>query len=69
MENISFDLNNIRLEISFKTYDELRSILSFCKKNNLSKINIPCKNTLKKEFLLNSIEISRKEMEEKENLL
>ena len=61
MENISFDLNNIRLEISFKTYDELRSILSFCKKNNLSKINIPCKNTLKKEFLLNSIKLSREE--------
>ena len=61
MENISFDLNNIRLEISFKTYDELRSILSFCKKNNLSRINIPCKNTLKKEFLLNSIKLSREE--------
>ncbi len=61
MENISFDLNNIRLEISFKTFDELRSILSFCKKNNLSKINIPCKNTLKKEFLLNSIKLSREE--------
>ncbi len=61
MENKSFDLNNIRLEISFKTYDELRSILSFCKKNNLSRINIPCKNTLKKEFLLNSIKLSREE--------
>ena len=61
MENISFDLNNIRLEISFKTYDELRSILYFCKENNLSKINIPCKNTLKKEFLLNSIKLSREE--------
>ena len=61
MENMSFDLNNIRLEISFKTYDELRSILYFCKENNLSKINIPCKNTLKKEFLLNSIKLSREE--------
>tara|TARA_B100000945_G_scaffold305641_1_gene292325 strand:- start:364 stop:1209 length:846 start_codon:yes stop_codon:yes gene_type:complete len=61
MENISFDLNNLRLEISFKTYDELRSILSFCKKNNLYRINIPCKNNLKKEFLLNSIKLSREE--------
>jgi hypothetical protein len=61
MKNISFDINNIRLEISFKTYDELRSILSFCKENNLSRINIPCKNTLKKEFLLNSIKLSREE--------
>ena len=61
MENISFDLNNLRLEISFKTYDELRSILSFCKKNNLYSINIPCKNNLKKEFLLNSIKLSREE--------
>ena len=61
MENISFDLNNLRLEISFKTYDELRSILSFCQKNNLYRINIPCKNNLKKEFLLNSIKLSREE--------
>ena len=61
MDNILFDLNNIRYEIYFKSYHELRSILSFYENNNLYRINIPCKNSLKKDFLLNSIKISRKE--------
>jgi len=61
MDNILFDLNNIRFEVSFKTFDELRSILSFCSKNNLYRINIPCKNNLKKDFLLDSIKIAREE--------
>tara|TARA_B100000945_G_scaffold140792_1_gene112805 strand:- start:320 stop:1165 length:846 start_codon:yes stop_codon:yes gene_type:complete len=61
MENILFNLNNIRFEISFKSYDELRTILVFFQKYNLNKINIPCKNSLKKDFLLNSIKISREE--------
>ena len=60
IENI-FDLSSIRIEISFKSYEELRSLLSFYQKNSLYKINIPCKNNLKKEFLLNSIKISREE--------
>ena len=59
--NKLFDLNDIRLEISFKSYDELRGILSFFQKNQLNKVNIPCKNGLKKEFLLNSIRISKQE--------
>ena len=61
MNDILFNLNNIRLEISFKSFDDLRKILSFYKKNKLYKINIPCKNSLKKEFLLKSIKISREE--------
>ena len=61
MNDILFDLNDIRFEISFKSYNELRSILSFYKNNFLCKINIPCKNTLKKDFLLDSIRISRTE--------
>ena len=61
MRNEIFNLNNIRIEISFKTFDELRLILSFCQKNNLCKINIPCKNLLKNDFLLNSIKLSREE--------
>ena len=61
MNNILFDLNNIRLEISFKSLNELRSILSFYQQHNLCKVNIPCKNSLNKEFLLNSIKISREE--------
>ena len=61
MNDISINLNNIRIEISFKSLDELRRILSFYQKNNLYKINIPCKNSLKKDFLLESIKISREE--------
>ena len=61
MNDILFDLNNIRFEISFKSFDELRRILSFYKRNNLYKINIPCKNSLKKRFLLDSIKISKDE--------
>ena len=61
MSNILFNLNNIRIEISFKSFDELRKILSFYQKNNVFKINIPCKNGLKKDFLLESIKISREE--------
>ena len=61
MSNILFDKNNIRLEISFKSYSELRSILFFFQNNSISKINIPCKNNLRKEFLLNSIKIARDE--------
>ena len=61
MNEIIFDLTNIRVEISFKSIEALHSILSFCEKNNLYKINIPCKNNLKKDFLLNSIKISREE--------
>ena len=61
MSDILFNLNNIRIEISFKSFEELRNILSFYNSNNLHKINIPCKNNLKKEFLLNSIKISREE--------
>ena len=52
MIDILFNLNNIRIEISFKSFDELRKILSFYQRNNLYKINIPCKNSLKKDFLI-----------------
>ena len=61
MNNKLFGKNDLRFEISFKTYDELRSILSFYQKKNIYKINIPCKKSLRKDFLLNSIKISREE--------
>ena len=61
MKDLIFDLSNIRLELSFKSFEELRSILSLYNKNNLYKINIPCKNNLKKDFLLDSIKIARDE--------
>ncbi len=61
MKDILFKVTEIRIEISFKSFDELRKILSFYQRNNLYKINVPCKNTLKKDFLLKSIEIAKDE--------
>ena len=61
MRETIFDLNKIRMEISFKSYEELRLKLSFFQNQNINKINIPCKNNLKNDFLLNSIQISRQE--------
>ncbi len=61
MKEKLFKLNNIRIEISFKSLDELRKILFFYQRNKLYKINIPCKNSLKKDFLIKSIIISREE--------
>ena len=61
MKDLLFNLNQIRIEISFKSYDELFRILSFYQRNDINKINIPCKNSLKKDFLLNSIRISKEE--------
>jgi len=61
MDNTLFHLRNLRIEISFKSYDEMRSILSFYESINIYNINIPCKNNLKKDFLLNSIKIAREE--------
>ena len=61
MHNILFDFTEIRIEISFKSFYELRKVLSFCQRNDLYKINIPCKNSLKKDFLLEAIKISREE--------
>ncbi len=56
-----FNLTKIRIEISFKSFDELRKTLAFYQRNNLYKINIPCKNNIKKDFLLESIKISKEE--------
>ncbi len=61
MTDVIFNLTNIRMEISFKSFAELRLILSFLQENDIYKINIPCKNSLKKDFLLNSIKIAREE--------
>ena len=55
MNDTLFHLTNIRIEISFKSFDELRKILSFYQRNKLYKINIPCKNNLRKDFLLNEV--------------
>ncbi len=61
MQESLFRLNDIRMEISFSSIEELISILSFYQKKNINKLNIPCKNKLKKDFLKQSIMISRNE--------
>ena len=61
MNEMIFELTSIRTEISFYSFSQLRLILAFYEKNNLFRINIPCKKNLKKEFLLNSIKIAREE--------
>ena len=61
MNEMIFELTSIRTEISFYSFSQLRLILAFYEKNNLFRVNIPCKNNLKKEFLLNSIKIAREE--------
>ena len=61
MQDMLFKFTEIRIELSFKSFDELRNTLSFYQRNNLYKINVPCKNTLKKDFLLKSIEIAKDE--------
>ena len=61
MNDRLFDLNDLRMEISFKSFHDLRLRLSFYEKHKIYKLNIPCKNNLKKKFLLESIKISREE--------
>tara|TARA_Y100001968_G_scaffold318916_1_gene349772 strand:- start:3136 stop:3984 length:849 start_codon:yes stop_codon:yes gene_type:complete len=61
MNDFLFNMNSVRIETSFKSLDELRLILSFYQRNNLLKVNIPSKNFLKKDFLINAIKVSRNE--------
>ncbi len=44
--------NNLRVELSFKDFDQLQKKLDFCLNKKIYKINIPCKGNIKKEFLL-----------------
>ena len=61
MNDILHNFDEIRFEISFNSFDELRTILNFYQRHNLNKINIPCKNSIKKDFLLSSIKILKDE--------
>tara|TARA_Y100000589_G_scaffold235860_1_gene223231 strand:+ start:795 stop:1619 length:825 start_codon:yes stop_codon:yes gene_type:complete len=45
-----------RTEISFKNIEQMNKKIEFCYRNNLHKINIPCKGNIKKEFLLEVVE-------------
>ena len=48
--------NNLRFEISFKDIGQLEKKLNFCIFNNINKINVPCKGTIKKQFLNETID-------------
>ena len=61
MINSLYKRDELRFEISFNTFDQLRSKLSFYVKNNIYKINIPCKRNIKDKFLLEAIQITRYE--------
>ena len=45
-------INNFRVEISFKDFEQLTKKLEFCLKNKIYNINIPCKGIIKKDYLL-----------------
>ena len=45
-------INNFRVEISFKDFDQLKKKLDFCLSKKIYKINIPCKGKIKKDFLI-----------------
>ena len=43
---------NLRVEISFKDFDQLKKKLEFCLNKKIYRINIPCKGNIKKDFLM-----------------
>ena len=45
-------INDLRVEISFKDFNQLKKKLDFCLNKKIYKINIPCKGNIKKDFLL-----------------
>ncbi len=59
MEKKSYNfsmINKLRFELSFKDIFQLEKKLNFCVSNNINKINIPCKGSIKKEFLIETFE-------------
>ena len=49
-------INDLRFELSFKDIYQLEKKLNFCVSNNINKINVPCKGSIKKEFLIETFE-------------
>ena len=49
-------IKNFRFELSFKNISQLDNQLNFFLSNNIKKINIPCKGSIKKAFLNEVIE-------------
>ena len=44
-----------RVELSFKTLNQLKNKIDFCISNKINEINIPCKGIIKKDFLIETI--------------
>ena len=53
-------INNLRFELSFKNIPQLKNQLKFCELNNITKINVPCKGIIKKEFYTESVRYLKK---------
>ncbi len=54
-QNTQQEKYKMRFELFFKDLKDLRKVLEFYQKNNLCKVNIPCKAKLKRKLLLDSI--------------
>ena len=57
-------INNLRFELSFKNIIQLENKLNFCKFNNLTNINIPCKGVIKKDFFNSTFDYIQKNYNE-----
>lgn len=49
-------IKDLRFELSFKDILQLDKKLNFCISNKINKINIPCKGSIKKDFLIEAVE-------------
>ena len=57
-------INNLRFELSFKNISQLENKLKFCKFNEITNINIPCKGNIKKELFNSTIKYISKNFQE-----
>ncbi|ABB50057.1 paired amphipathic helix repeat-like protein [Prochlorococcus marinus str. MIT 9312] len=57
-------INNLRFELSFKNILQLENKLKFCKFNEITNINIPCKGNIKKELFNSTIKYISKNFQE-----
>ena len=48
-------ISNLRFELSFNNFSQLEKKLNFCKFNKIKNINIPCKGSIKSDFLNSTI--------------
>ena len=57
-------ISNLRFELSFKDIFQLKNKLNFCAKNQINKINIPCKGEIKKNLYNETVEYISKNYKE-----